>query len=54
MTTAQDSTVVAGKVYSWGGITVFNFDESGKIIEEIGEESSPGPWARLHFDITSE
>ncbi len=32
---------------NWGGITLFRFDESGKIIEEIGEESNPGPYGRL-------
>lgn len=31
----------------WGGITFFRFDKSGKIIEEIGEESSPGPYGRI-------
>jgi hypothetical protein len=31
----------------WGGMTLFRFDASNKIIEEIGEESSPGPFGRL-------
>jgi predicted SnoaL-like aldol condensation-catalyzing enzyme len=31
----------------WGGITFFRFNRSGQITEEIGEESSPGPVARL-------
>ena len=32
---------------SWGGITLLRFDESGRIIAEVGEESEPGPMARL-------
>ena len=32
---------------SWGGISVFDFDEAGRVLEEFGEESSPGPTARL-------
>lgn len=31
----------------WGGISVYRFDESGKIKVEFGEESTPGPGARL-------
>ena len=50
MNTEQDSSVVAGQEYSWGGITLFHFNESGKIIAEIGEESSPGPFERLELD----
>ncbi|MBZ0328300.1 MAG: ester cyclase [Altibacter sp.] len=45
--TEQDSSVVAGKQYNWGGITIFHFNEDGKIIAEIGEESSPGPFERI-------
>jgi len=33
---------------SWGGITVIRFDEAGKILAEVGEESTPGPSQRLH------
>ena len=33
---------------SWGGISFFRFDESGLVIEEIGEESTPGPVARMY------
>lgn len=47
MVTAQDSSVLAGQQYSWGGITLFHFDEEGKITAEYGEESTPGPFARL-------
>ena len=34
--------------FSWGGISLFRFDTAGKIKEEIGEESSPGPFYRLN------
>ena len=34
--------------YSWGGITLIRFDENGKISAEIGEESNPGPYERVH------
>lgn len=32
--------------HSWGGITYFRFDVSGRIVAEIGEESTPGPFER--------
>jgi hypothetical protein len=32
---------------AWGGITLLEFDEDGKIEAEIGEESTPGPMGRL-------
>ena len=32
---------------SWGGISAFRMDEQGKVTEEVGEESAPGPVARL-------
>ena len=32
---------------SWGGITFYRFNSAGKIIEEIGEESEPGPMQRI-------
>lgn len=35
---------------SWGGITLFRFDEAGKILAEIGEESEPGPAQRSAND----
>ena len=47
METEKDSSVIAGQQYSWGGITIFHFNENGKIIAEIGEESSPGPFERI-------
>jgi hypothetical protein len=33
--------------HSWGGITLYRFDEEGKIVAEIGEESAPGPLERV-------
>ena len=32
---------------SWGGISVFSFDDLGRVLSEFGEESSPGPSARM-------
>ena len=54
MTTTPDSSFVAGREYSWGGITLFHFNESGKITAEIGEESSPGPIGRLKPNLNSQ
>lgn len=39
-----------GEEQAWGGITLYQFDDSGRIIGEIGEESTPGPMARLAED----
>lgn len=36
--------------HGWGGMTFFRFDESNKIVAEIGEESEPGPFGRLAGD----
>lgn len=36
-----------GGAQGWGGITLYQFDDSGKIAAEIGEESAPGPMARV-------
>jgi hypothetical protein len=33
--------------HAWGGITLIRFDGRGKIVAEIGEESTPGPMGRL-------
>lgn len=38
---------VPGEEQGWGGITLYQFDDSGKIAAEIGEESTPGPMARI-------
>ncbi len=37
----------ASSEVSWGGISVFEVDESGRVVTEYGEESTPGPIARL-------
>lgn len=40
--------------HSWGGISFFRFDETGKIIAEVGEESEPGLYARLANSLASD
>jgi len=42
-----DGDAETNSVHAWGGITLFDFDEDGKIIAEIGEESEPGPMQRV-------
>jgi hypothetical protein len=37
----------ASKLRHWGGMSFFRFDDAGKIEQEIGEESEPGPIGRL-------
>lgn len=32
---------------TWGGITWLRFDDEGKVVLDLGEESSPGPMARI-------
>ena len=32
---------------AWGGITLYRFDQEDRIVFEIGEESTPGPAARI-------
>jgi hypothetical protein len=54
MVTEKDSSIVAGHEYSWGGITLFYFNDSDEIRAEIGEESSPGPIERLESVTDSE
>jgi len=44
---AQRSDQKSDDRSQWGGITLFRFNSSGQIVAEIGEESSPGPIARL-------
>ena len=44
-----------GQAHSWGGITLLRFNGAGQIVEEIGEESAPGPIGRLRAgDATGE
>jgi len=38
----------SGQETGWGGITLIRFDDSGKVILEVGEESEPGPSGRLN------
>lgn len=42
------------KEHSWGGISMFRFDDEGRIIEELGEESDPGPFERLATEDVAE
>jgi len=35
------------EVHSWGGISLIRFDDDGKVVEELGEESAPGPYGRM-------
>ena len=44
---ARDSEAPTNKVRSWGGISVIHFNADGKVVSEVGEESSPGPVDRL-------
>lgn len=32
---------------AWGGVTIYRFNEADQIILELGEESTPGPLARV-------
>ena len=43
---SSDGDVGGGEV-GWGGISVFEVDELGRVVTEYGEESTPGPFARL-------
>ncbi len=36
-----------GKEHEWGGLSLFRLDESGKIVAEMGLESTPGPFERM-------
>lgn len=44
---ASADSGAGGSRSSWGGISVFEMDESGRVISEYGEESTPGPVARM-------
>ena len=52
--TTPDSSFISGQDYQWGGITLFKFNSEGKIWAEIGEESAPGPFARLESEDLAE
>jgi hypothetical protein len=46
----HDNQGSTDREHKWGGITLIRFNDAGKIIEEIGEESEPGPIARVSGD----
>lgn len=57
-TVSQDNNIIfiwsfdavnteSGNNEYWGGITLYKLDSNGKISLELGEESTPGPVARL-------
>ncbi|TFG51016.1 MAG: DUF4440 domain-containing protein [Gemmatimonadales bacterium] len=35
------------QAHGWGGITIYRFDKTGKIVAEVGEESDPIPVQRI-------
>lgn len=37
--------------HRWGGISVIKFNSNGRIVSEFGEESEPGPIARISLPI---
>lgn len=39
------------EIHKWGGISLLRFNSAGRVVEEIGEESDPGPTARLKAAI---
>ena len=43
-----DDRPPTNEFHTWGGITLIRFDAEGRIIEEVGEESAPGPFERVH------
>lgn len=43
---SPNGTDSTGNMQSWGGITLYRFDDDGKISAEIGEEGAPGPFER--------
>jgi hypothetical protein len=44
----RDDTEPTREIHEWGGITLIRFNDEGKIVAEIGEESEPGPMGRLN------
>jgi hypothetical protein len=42
-----DTVFVDAEPRRWGGITYLRFDSRGLVVEEIGEESAPGPAERV-------
>ena len=43
----QPAESPADREEAWGGITVLQFNSSGQVVKELGEESAPGPFGRL-------
>ena len=37
---------------AWGGVTIYRFNDSDQIMLELGEESTPGPLARVPAAFT--
>jgi len=42
----SDTTTTAPPRTSWGGISLLRLNAAGQVVEEVGEESTPGPAAR--------
>jgi steroid delta-isomerase-like uncharacterized protein len=49
----DDSSDAGSSEKAWGGVTLYRFNESDQIVLELGEESAPGPVARVPaaFDV---
>jgi len=45
-------TAPDGEVHAWGGMSLLRFDADGRVVADIGEESSPGPAGRVGTDVT--
>lgn len=45
--TVRSEIEPTNETHKWGGITLIRFDDEGKIVAEIGEESEPGPMGRV-------
>ena len=43
----QSGQAATNQEHRWGGITLIRFDDVGRIVLEVGEESEPGPTGRL-------
>lgn len=49
---AEHSDQTPSQPHHWGGITFIRFDEFGDIVQELGEESDPGPFGRMRTSTT--
>jgi len=47
LSTQAPETEPAGTRTGWGGISYFRFTDDGRVALEVGEESTPGPIARV-------